>query len=282
MSAQKTVKANGVDLCIETFGQRSDPAILLIMGAAASMDWWPAPFCQRLADRRRHVVRYDLRDTGESVTYEPGAPAYTGADLMRDAVGLLNVLGIRSAHIVGLSAGGGIAQHLAVDHPDRVASLTLISTAAVEPTPTSSTRVESHDEPSTPEPEVDWSDRKAVFDFMFNDARQIQGSVHTDEEDLRSLIDRVIDRTKNIQSSNTNHWILQDGDFGEVQLERIDVPTLVIHGTEDPLIPVQYGEALAAAIPGARLVTLDGVGHGDLPPAVWHTVISEILDVSSN
>jgi pimeloyl-ACP methyl ester carboxylesterase len=125
-SGERVVRANGVDLWVETFGDPDDQAILLIMGLAASMDWWEDEFCQRLAAGGRFVVRYDHRDTGRSTSYPAGAPPYTGHDLTADAVGLLDVLGRPRAHLVGMSAGGGIAQEIAVDHPDRVASLTLI------------------------------------------------------------------------------------------------------------------------------------------------------------
>jgi pimeloyl-ACP methyl ester carboxylesterase len=114
---QRMVQANGVDLCVETFGEAADPPILLIMGAAASMDWWPVGFCERLSAQSRYVIRYDLRDTGQSSSYEPGAPSYTSSDLVDDAIGLLDTLGIPAAHLVGMSMGGGIAQHLAFEHP---------------------------------------------------------------------------------------------------------------------------------------------------------------------
>jgi pimeloyl-ACP methyl ester carboxylesterase len=97
------VHANGVPLCVETFGAAGDEPILLIMGAAASMDWWEDGFCERLAAGGRFVIRYDHRDTGRSITYEPGAPGYTGSDLVEDAVGVLDALGLPRAHVVGMS-----------------------------------------------------------------------------------------------------------------------------------------------------------------------------------
>jgi pimeloyl-ACP methyl ester carboxylesterase len=124
-----TLTVRGVELCAETFGDPSAPPLLLIMGSGASMDWWEEDFCERLAAGGRFVVRYDHRDTGQSVTYPPGKPDYTGDDLMADAVGVLDALGLASAHVVGMSMGGALAQLVALDHPDRVASLTLISTS---------------------------------------------------------------------------------------------------------------------------------------------------------
>ena len=107
MSNEKILNANGVDLCVETFGDPADPAILLIMGASASMDWWRDEFCQRLAAGSRLVVRYDLRDTGRSVSYEPGAPGYTGDDLVADAAVLIDSLDLGQAHLVGFSWAAG-------------------------------------------------------------------------------------------------------------------------------------------------------------------------------
>src|SRR5215218_10849027 len=125
----RRIKADGVDLYTETFGDPSDPVVLFIMGAMASAVWWPEDFCRMLADRGRFVIRYDHRDTGRSTSYEPRQPEYTGDDLTRDAVGVLDAFGIQAAHLVGVSAGGGIGQEIAVDYPDRVISLVLISTS---------------------------------------------------------------------------------------------------------------------------------------------------------
>src|SRR5687767_12281295 len=108
------IEANGVELCTEPFGDPADPAILLVMGLGASMLWWEAGFCRMLAGGGRFVIRYDHRDTGRSVTYEPGRPGYSGADLVADAAGVLDAHGIRAAHLVGVSAGGAIAQLLAL------------------------------------------------------------------------------------------------------------------------------------------------------------------------
>src|ERR671911_767317 len=126
---ESIIQANGVDLCVQTFGDRADPPMLLIMGGASSMDWWEDGFCERLAAGCRFVIRYDHRDTGRSVSYEPGAAPYTLRDLAEDAVGLLDAFGLESALLVGMSMGGWIGQLAALDRPDRVASLTLISTS---------------------------------------------------------------------------------------------------------------------------------------------------------
>src|SRR4051794_38632988 len=130
MGEERLVRVNGAELCVQTFGDPGDAAILLIGGMSSSMDWWEDGFCERLTAGQRYVVRYDFRDTGRSTTYPPGEPGYTGAELRTDAVAVLDLLGIAYAHLVGISMGGAIGQGIAVDHPERVATLTLLDTTA--------------------------------------------------------------------------------------------------------------------------------------------------------
>ncbi len=123
------ITVNGIGLCVETFGARDDPAILLIHGAATSMQGWEDEFCERLSTGGRFVIRYDQRDTGRSVNYPPGQPGYAFSDLIDDTAGLLDALELERAHFVGLSMGGGIALGAALRFPQSVASLTLIGTS---------------------------------------------------------------------------------------------------------------------------------------------------------
>src|SRR5436189_2467677 len=118
--AERMVETNGAELCTEALGNPTYPPILLIMGIGASMLWWEEGFCRMLAEGGRFVIRYDHRDTGRSVTYEPGHPGYTGGDLVTDAVGVLDAYRIDAAHLVGASAGGALAQVIAVERADRV------------------------------------------------------------------------------------------------------------------------------------------------------------------
>jgi pimeloyl-ACP methyl ester carboxylesterase len=266
-----------VDLCVGTFGHADDPAILLIMGSAASMDWWEDEFCERLAAGRRFVVRYDHRDTGRSVSYDAGAPPYTGRDLIGDAVGVLDALGLASAHLVGMSMGGAFAQLIALDHPDRVDSLTLVSTSP------------SGGDPDLPEmshetaaefaaiARPDWSDRSAVIDYQVQLAGVLASrSRPFDEEEFRRLAGRVFDRTTNVEASFTNHDLLRGDERWRERLGELDVPTLVIHGTEDPLLPYGHALALVREIPGAELLPLEATGH-ELPRRVWDVVVPAIL-----
>lgn len=272
---KKFVQVNGVDLCVETFGDPVDPTILLIMGGGASMDWWEDEFCERLAAGPRFVIRYDHRDTGQSVSYEPGSPGYTSRDLVTDAVELLDAFGLASAHIVGLSMGGGIAQALALDYSSRVASLTLMSTSpGDDDLPSMSEELQAAFSGEAAEP--DWSDRAAVIDYLVEDARLYAAPSRTfEEEAMRALLSRVYDRTVNMASA-MNHFMADGGGESRKDLATVTAPTLVLHGTEDPLFPYEHGRALAKAIPGARLVPLERTGH-EIPEVAWDIAIPEIL-----
>ena len=274
------VETNGVELCLQTFGDESAPAILLIAGAACSMDWWEEELCERLAAGPRFVIRYDLRDTGQSVTYEPGAPQYNGDDLVADAVGVLDALELQRAHVVGLSMGGGIAQHLVLHHPDRVASLTLASTSPGASGPDEPDLPPMSKELAAVEPpsEPDWSDDDAVVDYVVAGLFPYAGSVHFDEDRMRALVARIVDRTIDMRSTMTNHWLIEGGEPIRTRLDEIRAPTLVLHGTEDPLFPIAHGEALAEKIPGARLIPLEGVGHEFPPREVWDVVVNALRD----
>ena len=276
------VRANGVDLCVETFGAASSPPVLLVAGGAMAMDWWEVELCERLAAGPRFVVRYDHRDTGESVSYPPGAPGYTGADLVADVVGLLDALEIERAHVVGMSMGGGIAQHLALVAPERVASLTLMATSAAvarspeQPElPPPATTLSAHF--ADPPPRPDWSDRAAVIDYVVADQRAYEGSLPLDAAALQALVARIVDRTRSIESSMSNHPP-PEGEPVQGSLGAIQAPTLVIHGTADPLFPIEHGEALAAEIPGARLLALEGMGHQVPPEPLWDVVVPSLLE----
>src|SRR3954468_19141355 len=164
---------NGIELCAETFGERTDPALLLIADGARWMDWWEDEFCRRLGAGGRFVIRYDHRDTGRSTSFPAGAPPYSQVDLAEDALALLDALGVARAHIVGVSMGGGIAQRVAVEHPQRLLSLTLVSTGPGPPDPGPAGQPPP-DEPAAEET-VDWSDRKVAVDHLVTGTRDLGG-----------------------------------------------------------------------------------------------------------
>jgi pimeloyl-ACP methyl ester carboxylesterase len=277
MSGPDLLHVNGIELCVETFGSAHDPALLLLGGASASMDWWQSEFCERLAGGGRFVIRHDPRDTGESTSSPAGAPDYTADDMLADIVALLDALELERAHIVGVSMGGGMAQWVALEHPDRVATLTLISTSPGpdDDLPPMTDRLQKLF--SDPPPPPDWSDRDAAVDYIVEEHRPYAGSLGFDEDGVRAIATTVVGRTHDLAAAS-NHWQLE-GSGGPLRprLGSIAVPTLVIHGTDDPMFPLGHGEALAREIPGARLVTIEGMGHEYPPRAVWDQVITELL-----
>ena len=274
--AERMIEANGVELCTEAFGRPADPPILLIMGIGASMLWWEEGFCRLLAEGGRFVIRYDHRDTGRSVTSEPGRPDYTGADLIADAVGVLDAYGIPAAHVVGVSAGGAFAQLLALDYPDRVLSLVVISTSPATPgergLPSATERYRRFVTSAT----VDWSDETSVIEYLVGYARVLAGGARPfDEAAIEALVRHDVERAHNIAAAE-NHGLAAEGEASRRPLSSIAVPTLVIHGTEDPMFPLEHGEALAREIPGAMLLTLEGAGHG-VERADWENIARVIL-----
>jgi pimeloyl-ACP methyl ester carboxylesterase len=273
-SGEHIVKANGVPLCVEAFGDPGDPAILLIHGTGSSMLSWDEELCARLAGGGRFVIRYDWRDAGRSVTYEVGAPPYTLRDLVADAVGLLDFFGISRAHLVGMSGGGSIAQLIAIEHPDRVATLTLASTTPGLP------GEEAGDLPPPREglaipPQPDWADRAAVIEYLVESERPY--SPRFDEAAARELAARVVDRTADIAAAATNPYHVDSGGPWRARLGEIAAPTLVVHGTEDPVFPYAHAVALADEIPGAELLPLADTGHEYFPRHTWDIVVPAVL-----
>ena len=276
-SPERIVEVNGAKLCAQTFGTSGDPPVLLVMGLAASMLHWEDEFCARLAGGGRFVVRYDHRDTGRSTTYPPGAPGYTGDDLIGDAAGLLDALGVARAHVVGFSMGGALAQHLALDYADHVTSLTLISTSPGPSPDLPGMADQLRAYFADPPPEPDWSDREAVIDYLVEDERVYAApSRPFDEAGRRELAGRILDRTRDIAATMKNHWALEGGESWRERLGEIRVPTLVLHGTEDPLFPIGHALALEREIPAARLIRVAQMGH-ELPREAWGVVVPEIL-----
>jgi pimeloyl-ACP methyl ester carboxylesterase len=271
-NSEKILEVNGVGLCVETFGDAADPAILLIHGASASMLWWEEELCERIAASGRYVIRFDNRDTGRSVSYPPGRPEYSVRDMADDAVGLLDALGVARAHLVGRSMAGAIVALAAMHHPDRVASLTLISTTSGDADlPPMSDEFIRYTSSGGPDP----ADRAAVVEFIVGLMRVYSGdSPYYDEDAMRALAERDVARTGNIASCLTNHFVI---DFGEpVRFGDIHAPSLVVHGERDPVFPLGHGRALQNAIPGAELLILENAGH-ELPLPVWDVFVPALV-----
>ena len=275
--AERMIEANGVELCTESFGDPADSPVLLVMGTGASMLWWEEGFCQMLADGGRFVIRYDHRDTGRSVTYEPRRPEYTGADLVADAVGVLDAYGIPAAHLVGASAGGAFAQLLALEFAERVLSLVLISTSPATPGARDLPPPTAAFGQFVSTAEVDWSARESVIEYLVAYSRLLAGGRRPfDEAAMRELVRRDVKRARDYGATQ-NHDLIPEGESSSTPLTSVTVPTLVIHGTADPMFPLEHGEALAREILGARLLRLEDAGHG-VDRADWAAIGRGILD----
>jgi pimeloyl-ACP methyl ester carboxylesterase len=256
-----TVEANGVALGIERFGEAAAPLVLLAGGT--TMLSWPDALCEALARGGRHVVRYDLRDSGTSTTVDPEAPAYTLRDLADDAAALARELDDRPAHLAGIGVGGMVAQVAALDHPEAFSALTLVGTRPVAPGPVDDD-LPDHDAAAMgrlfSRPMPDWSDRAAVAEFAAAGA-EILGD---DPAVARATAGRCWDRTPGtepaLQLANQLGSVFARLDCTPRWRERLSelaVPALVVHGRRDPFFPIGNGEALAREIPGARLLVLE-------------------------
>ena len=226
--------------------------------------------------QQENMLLDELRDTGRSVTYEPGRPEYTGADLVADAVGVLEAYGIGAAHVVGVSAGGAFAQLLALTFRARVRSLVLISTSPALPVDRELPSPTAAFHRFLASAEVDWSDEESVIEYLVGYARMLAGDERPfDEEAARELVRRDVGRARDIAASE-NHSAIASGELPRDPLSSIEVPTLVVHGTADPMFPLEHGQALVEEIPGAELVVLEGAGHG-VVRADWETIARAII-----
>jgi pimeloyl-ACP methyl ester carboxylesterase len=274
-----------VTLCYETFGDPADPAMLLIMGLGTQMVAWREDFCRQLVDRGFFVIRFDNRDSGRStsmkgrpatlrqlVTKRVKKPPYTLGEMADDAIGLLDHLGIQQAHVVGASMGGMIAQHIAMRYPGRVLSLASIM---------STTGGRFVGQPrmavvplflSTPSGGEDEYIERSVKLFRLVGSKRL-----FDEEYVREGAKLSWERGLNMAGTGRQlAAITADGNRSK-RLARIKAPTLVVHGKDDRLVAPSGGKATARAIPGARLLMLDDMGH-DLPRAIWPRLIDAIVE----
>jgi len=282
----------GIELCYQTFGNPDDEPLLLVMGLGGPMIWWDLVLCRLLAERGFFVVRYDNRDTGRSTRMRSsrvtraallrsfagrgGRPAYTMSDLAADAVGLLDHLGVESAHVAGVSMGGMVAQTMAIEHPGRVRSLTSIMSTTGRRT-------------------VGWQHPRLLP--MLVAARGPGREVYVataartwkrigspafppDADEVRERAGATFDRGINTAGVLRQMLaVLHQTDRGP-RLRGLRIPALVIHGTADPMIHVSGGRATAAAIPGAELLLIDGMGH-DLPRSLFDTFADSIRRTAS-
>ncbi|CAA9496482.1 MAG: Beta-ketoadipate enol-lactone hydrolase [uncultured Sphingomonadaceae bacterium] len=287
-----TVQANGVRLAYEEVGDPQDPAILLIMGLGAQLVHWPEPLVDGLAAGGFRVIRYDNRDAGLSThlnQFRPTHPLIVAAakaiglrpkvpyklpDLARDALGLLDSLGLARAHLVGASMGGMIAQLVAADAPDRVLSLTsIMSTSGARGLPGPPAELRRRLLAKRPE----GSDRETLVRFGVELMDAIGTPGGRGDVERRALVERALDRAYNPAGVRRQLLaILASGGRADA-LARIRVPTLVIHGTADRLVPKEGGVDTAARVRGARLELIEGMAH-DLPPKEVPRIVELICE----
>ena len=282
-------KANGIELCYDTFGDPGAPPILLIMGLAAQMIGWDEEFCGQLAARGYHVIRFDNRDIGLSTRFPQfGSPnimaligqaligkavdaPYALRDMAADSVGLLDALGIAKAHVVGVSMGGAIAQEIAINFPDRVRSMTSIMSSTGDPKLPQATP-EAMGVLMAPPPAT----KEEYFQSHARTWQVLRGpGFPLDEARDRVRAERAYERGLNPSGvARQLAAIIASGDR-TAKLKDVRVPTLIIHGNIDPLVRVEGGHATATAIPGAKLLIVEGMGHA-LPIPMWPQIIEAI------
>jgi pimeloyl-ACP methyl ester carboxylesterase len=280
------IKANGIELVYDTFGNPSDSPMLLVMGLGGQLIAWDEDFCARLAAHGYWVIRFDNRDVGLSTRFDaagiPDIPTLIQAvmtqaqqektpevpyflqDMAADAVGLLDSIGIQSGHVLGISMGGMIVQEMAIHYPDRLRTMTSIMSNTGNPAlppPTSEALAVLLKPPPT--------DRADHIENSVASSRILNGSAYPiDEEKVRERAGQAFDR--GLSPAGTARQlaaVLTSGSRTEA-LKSVTVPALVIHGDADPLVPVEGGIDTAEAIPDAELLIIEGMGH-DLPPAIW-------------
>jgi pimeloyl-ACP methyl ester carboxylesterase len=284
------VEANGIQIEFETFGDPSSPPLLLIIGLGGQLIEWHPDFCNGLADKGHYVICFDNRDSGLSQKFEELGMAnimqagealmrgetvtspYTLEDMADDAVGLLDALDIPKAHICGMSMGGMIAQTIAIRHPSRVRSLISIYSTTGNP------------ELPPPEPEAmdvlleaPPADRQGYIDFLVRTMRVIAGSGFAFDEDYhRRLAGELYDRSFYPQGTGRQLLAVMTAENRKPALASVTAPTLVIHGSDDPLVSLECGKDTADAIPGAELLIIEGMGHEVPPGNGWPQILDAI------
>ena len=270
-SGEKMAKVGEVELAYDTFGDPSSRPMLLIMGLGAQMIKWKDEFCQAIASKGRYVIRFDNRDVGLSTKFDdagvpdvvslmqgnPVETPYKLKDMAADAVGLLDVLGIKSADVVGVSMGGMIAQTIAIEYPERVRTLTSIMSSTGNP------------ELPQPKPEVaallvapPVSNKTDYINNQVAAAKILHGTTfQIDEDFVRDEADRAYERNYNPQGFARQFAAILSSGSRNADLQKVKIPTLVLHGSVDPLVPIAGGKDTANSIPGAKFQAIEGMGH---------------------
>ena len=285
----RIARANGIELCYEIFGDAGAEPMLLIMGLAAQMIHWDDEFCRQLAARGFRVIRFDNRDIGKSSRMTGGkrlgavellklrflkipvAAPYKLHDMAKDVIGLMDVLGIKSAHVVGASMGGMIAQEIAISFPQRLRSLTSIMSTTGDPKVPGPTR-EASAMLMAPPPAT----KEEYFERYAQTWKILRvGSFPQDEAFDRTRAERTYERGLNPAGVGRQLRAILASGSRKARLASVTAPTLVIHGTVDPLVRPEGGKDTAASIPGAKLLMIEGMGHA-LPIPMWPQIVDAI------
>jgi pimeloyl-ACP methyl ester carboxylesterase len=288
MTAMPTARANGIDIAYDSFGDPADPTVLLVMGLGSQLIHWRPEFCQAIADRGFHVVRFDNRDMGESTRFdgavdiaamlaargagEPATVPYLLTDMAADAVGLLDHLGVEQAHLFGVSMGGMIVQTIAIEHPARVATLTSVMSTTGDPDVGAPT-AEAMAILLGPPPRT----RDELQDAAVRNAEVFGSPGLYDEDELRASAGAAWDRGYNPQGTARQLAAILASGSRSLGLAGVEAPTLVIHGTEDTLVQPSGGERTAEVVPDAKLVVIEGMGH-DLARPLWPQIVDLLAD----
>ncbi|WP_313258043.1 alpha/beta hydrolase [Sphingobacterium sp.] len=271
----KIVQHQNISLFTQSFGNKRNPAVVLIAGATVSMLFWDSEFCQKLADKGLFVIRYDFRDTGQSTSVPEGEASYDIVDFAEDLVAIIDAYEIPAAHLVGISLGGMIAQIVEIKHPERVKSLCLFSTMpwgdSDIPVPEMDPMIlEFHAKAA----EIDWENEDKVIHYLLEGSHLMSGKKPLNVLRAENYLRESYRRAKNFRSQ-FNHASIAGGMEYYNQLDNINVPVLVIHGTEDIICHFQNAISLMQKIKGQNLVVLEGTGH-ELHEEDWNLIINSI------
>jgi pimeloyl-ACP methyl ester carboxylesterase len=286
--SEERAYTNGIEIAYEVIGDPSDPPLLLVMGLGTQLIHWDTELCELLAARGFRVIRFDNRDAGHSTQIDAPVPnlrrgmaglridaPYLLKDMAEDAFGLLDHLGIEAAHVMGASMGGMVAQTMAILRPERVLSLvSIMSTTGDRRVGRPRLRVLSVLFRRAP------SDRDAYIEHFVRVFRLIGSKgFPSEEQHVREVAAASFERGHHAAGTGRQlAAILASGDRTE-QLRALRVPTTVVHGEDDPLVPFRAGQATARAIPGARLIAIPGMGH-DLPREVWPELVEAVVETA--
>jgi pimeloyl-ACP methyl ester carboxylesterase len=276
MEPNERFAANGkVKICCESFGNPGNPPLILIMGATASMIWWDSEFCERLAKKGFFVIRYDNRDVGKSTTYAPGEPPYSTLDMASDLLAVMDAYQLKSANLVGMSLGGMLAQIVAILHPEQVKTITLIASGIWDDKPELPSIDKKILDYHTTAANIDWGNKIEIISYLVGGWRILNGSRHSFDEARASLLaETEVDRTNSLLSM-FNHSQLRGGEELYGKSDTIKAPTLIIHGTEGPVLPFAHAIEMNAVIPGSKLFEIQGGGH-EIHPNDWDLIVEAI------